>query len=313
MSRSSARGRLRRFLGVALGGGRGKNTAVARLELDGGSDPRLCVVEAKQRYGQRGTGKPAHEPQSEALFRDDVLCDYLAKWTDDVTVVAIDAPLTLPPCIRCQLPCPGVAACGVPIVQWMRTHAPALAPHRRTDPGKPHVTPYTQRAAGLLLQAVSLHPRETLGQGMGPLAARAAHLRRRLSPRLRLHENLIEIHPRATLIRLFGAEQERRTRQGDTLGVWEARKDVLHRLTERITFDCVWPEVVVRSAPVFDAVVSGFTAFLWAREGWRGPRDLLRAGGAQEDAVRDAVEALGEMWLEDGWIWAPPLRERDLT
>ncbi|MFO0636116.1 MAG: hypothetical protein U0168_25045 [Nannocystaceae bacterium] len=39
----------------------------------------------------------------------------------------------------------------------------------------------------------SVQPREALGQGTGPLAARAAFLRRRLSPRLRLHENLIEV------------------------------------------------------------------------------------------------------------------------
>lgn len=308
MSRPSPRGRFRRFVGIALGGGRGKNTAVARLELEQGENPRLMVVEAKQRYGHRGTGSPAHEPPSEALFRDDVLYEYVARWSDEACVVAVDAPLTLPPCIRCTLPCPGVGDCQVPVVQWMRAHARPLSPVRRADPGKPHVTPYTQRAAGLLLQAVSLHPRETLGQGMGPLAARAAHLRRRLSPDRRLHENLIEVHPRATLIRLFGAAAERRTRHGDTESVWEARKTMLNGLTERIAFDCVWPEVVVRSAPVFDAVVAGFTAFLWAREGWRGPQDLLGVGGDRADAVRDAVEALGDLWLEDGWIWAPPPR-----
>ncbi|MCH9682973.1 MAG: hypothetical protein K0V04_16170, partial [Deltaproteobacteria bacterium] len=53
-----ARAGFRRFVGVDLGGGRGKNTAVARLELTVGSTgrPRLAVAEAKVRHGQRGTG-----------------------------------------------------------------------------------------------------------------------------------------------------------------------------------------------------------------------------------------------------------------
>ncbi|MCA9710787.1 MAG: hypothetical protein KDK70_33405, partial [Myxococcales bacterium] len=95
-----------RFIGVDLGGGRGKNTAIARLELGMGATgrPRLVVAEAKVRRGQRGTGASADELGGDALFRDEALVAYLERWTDDRTVVAMDAPLTLPPCIRCQLP-----------------------------------------------------------------------------------------------------------------------------------------------------------------------------------------------------------------
>ena len=293
----------RRFLGIDLGGGRGKNTAVARLELtrgDGGRH-RLGVSEAKVRYGHRGTGGAA-EPGGDALFRDEVLVEYIDRWLDETTLVAINAPLTLPPCIRCRLPCPGVPACDVPVVQWMRDWAPRLLGRGRSDPGKPAVTPYTQRATEVLWAASGLRPRETLGQGTGPLAARAAYLRRTLSPRLRLHENLLEVHPRATLAQLFGELDERKARHGEATRVWAARKRLLASLEEGFAFDYVWPEVVVRNTHVFYAVVCAYTGFLWSRRAWAGAADL-----AEDDApLGDAAQALGELWLEDGWIFCPP-------
>ena len=291
----------RRFIGVNLGGGRGKTTAVARLELE--SEGRVRVVEARVRQGHRGGGEDGKG--GDALFRDEVLVDYIRDWLDDETVVAINAPLTLPPCISCQLACPGVSSCVVPSVVWMREHAPALLARRgRADRSKPSVTPYTQRAVDVLYSHAQLQPRESLGQGMGPLAARATYLRRALAPDLRLHENLIEVHPPATLVRLCGAEFERRLRRGETARLWSQRKETFARLDRWLRFDYVWPEVVVRSPHVFDAVISGFTAFLWALEGWGGPTDMLAEDSSQ--AVVAAISGLGLDWVEDGWIWAPP-------
>ncbi len=295
----------RRFVGVDLGGGRGKNTAVARLEhLEKDGSWRLVLADAKSRHGQRGTGAANEPPEGDTHFRDEVLVDYIERWTDDATIVAIDAPLTLPPCLRCTLPCPGIAGCEVPVVQWMRTHAPKLRDRGRSDPNKPAVTPYTQRATELLLAGTGLRPRESLGQGTGPLAARAAWLRRRLSPRLRLHENLIEVHPAATLVQLFGAERARRAHQGEQSQVWEERKRVLHALASELAFEYVWPELVVRNVHVFHAVLCAFTAYLWARGRTAAPHQLAR-GVADDPAVREAGVALGDLWLADGWIWVP--------
>jgi predicted nuclease with RNAse H fold len=305
-----ARTGFRRFIGVDLGGGRGKNTAVARLELGVGPTgrPRLAVAEAKVRHGQRGTGLAIDEPGGDALFRDEVLVAYLERWVDDATVVAIDAPLTLPPCIRCQLACPTVARCTVPVVAWMRRWAPRLAARGRSDPGKPSITPYTQRSSELLQRAVGISPRETLGQGTGPVAARAAYLRRVLSPKLRLHENLIEVHPRATIEQVFGADMARHARHGDDDRVWATRKRVLAGLVEGIAFDYVWPELVVRNTHMFHAVLGAFTAFLWARQGLRGPTDLVSATptATTPDDLTAAIEDLGSLWLEDGWVFVPP-------
>lgn len=329
----SGRSSIERFIGVSLGGGRGKTTAVARMERSEDGEADLVLTEARVKGEHRGGGAAQ---TVRGAFRDGPLIEYLTQWVDDQTVVAVDAPLTLPACVRCDLPCPGVDACVVPAVVWMRTHAGPLAIHRgRRDPGKPNVTPYTQRATELVLEHVTLQPREALGQGMGPLAARAAYLRRALSPGLRLNENLIEVHPRATLIRLYGSEEERKTRRGETEAAWDQRKQMLVRLSEGLVFDRVWPELVVRNVHVFHAVVSAFTAVLWAREGWRGPENLRPrreppvddepVGGeadsasptpvaadaaARPSALEQALDELGDLWLVDGWIWAPPRRPR---
>jgi predicted nuclease with RNAse H fold len=320
---SGARG-FTRFVGVSLGGGRGKTTAIARLEVasrtaESEADDEVRLVEARVRHGHRGSGEDS-DAAGDPLFRDEVLVAYLERHVDEATAVAINAPLTLPPCIRCTLPCPGVAACTVPVVGWMRRHAPGLSGRRgRTDPGKPAVTPYTQRAADLLLAHAGLQPRESLGQGMGPLAARAAYLRRVLSPRLRLHENLIEVHPPATLIRLAGEAVVRRLGVGPADEAWELRRRVLGELRPRLQFDYVWPDIVVRSPHVFEAVIAAYTAFLWSSQGWQGPGDVRPTTGKTDKTdkvvvVRDPLEAaldeLGGLWLADGWIWVPPVQTR---
>ncbi len=311
-SEEHARGHLRRFIGVDLGGGRGKTTAVARLELNEGDEgPELVVAEAKLRQGHRGTGPAEDDAGAETFFRDATLAQYLKRWVDPQTVVAVDAPLTLPPCLRCQLPCPGVEACGVPVVMWMRRHAAALSHRRRRDRDKPLVTPYTQRATELVLDNVGLQPREAMGQGTGPLAARAQYVRRLLSPRLRLHENLIEVHPRATLRRLFGEKRERQARRGVAPNVRELRKRMLVEMGEGLRFRYVWPELVVRNMHVFHAVVSGFTAHLWAVQRWTPAGQLApppRHGDTGPTVAEAAVRDLGFGWLEDGWIWTPPAR-----
>lgn len=306
---------LRRFIGVDLGGGRGKTTAVARLEhTEKPGGWRLVLADAKVRYGLRGTGSRDDEPTgSDALFRDDVLAEYLLRWTDTTTVVAIDAPLVVPPCLRCPLPCPGVSRCVVDEVVWMRDWAPRLRTRGRTDPGKPSVTPYTQRAVELLYGGAGLELREAMGQGTGPLAARAAYLRRRLSPHLRLHENLIEVSPAATMVQLFGAARARRAHHGDQASVWDQRKRILGALAEDLAFDYVWPELVVRNGHVFAAVLCAFTGYLWASGRVVEPDLVGRGddGGGLEispdarSSVAAAATAFAELWLTGGWVVVP--------
>ena len=49
---------------------------------------------------------------------------------------------------------------------------------------------------------------------------------------------------------------------------------------------CFSREEVLRNDHCFDALLSAYTAYLWARDGWDKPEDV------------QGLEA-------DGWIWAP--------
>lgn len=186
------------FIGVDLGGGKGKTTAVCRLRLPALPTPGVDVIVEDQGGG--------------ANFYDEQLIDYLLRYADGA-VLAMNAPLSLPVCVRCTLAhCPGPAVCDVPTVAWFRKRdAQKLAAEaalgnvsESRSRGKPRYTPYTQRATEVLLhEEQGITPRETLGQGMGPLTARMAFLRRALADRYQLNHNLLEVYPKATLTQLF--------------------------------------------------------------------------------------------------------------
>ncbi len=267
------------FVGVDLGGAKGKTTALARLEA---TPTGVRVVEASVRG-------PAGTP-----WYDDPLLGYLRALPAG-TAVGIDAPLTLTACVRCQLPvCPGIPACVDPTVVWFRTVGDVLAAPPESERSvtaptwkKPLTTPYTQRATEIILHREhGILPRETLGQGMGPLTARARHLTRALADRFVLGDNLLEVYPKATVHNLFGARAARRyKREVDT---WQTRAELLEALSDELEF-AVWREGCLQSDHIFDAVLCAYTTYLWARDGWQIP--------AQHQAIADA----------DGWIWFPPV------
>lgn len=308
----------RTFIGVDLGGGKGKTTAVARLRLcpalESGQAP-LVVVE------DYGGAQP---------WYDERLVEYLLRHAGPETVVAIDAPLTLTACVRCAVPvCPGVSACEVPVVRWFRGRGVA------EGGAKPRYTPYTQRATEIHLhEDHGILPRETLGQGMGPLTARAAFLRRGLASAYTLNENLLEVYPKATLVQLFpdvaplsGAAPAPRgpgvlykdsngqplsmagepkaapregARRGGTSRVARhykrsghavpVREQILHNLPDLRFGPGQWREFALQNDHQLDALLCAYTAFLWARDGWTLPADPV--------------------FQEDGWIWFPPQKAK---
>jgi predicted nuclease with RNAse H fold len=267
-----------RFLGVDLGGGKGKKTALAVLERRG-SDATIAVVGLSPRAG-------------DPPLYDEGLVDAIRKHGDDA-LVCVDAPLTLPPCLRCEVPvCPGQDACTDPAVIEMRRLAEESQegerPTRDHRRGKPNVTPYTQRATEVHLhRRRGVLPRETLGQGMGPLTARAAHLMRALADRFRLNENLIEVYPKATLALLHLGEPYKKRP--------EVRLEILARMEGLSFAPGVWREDCVQSDHAFDAIVCAYTGYLFARDGWIMPEESA------------AVMA------RDGWIWVPPEQPVDET
>jgi predicted nuclease with RNAse H fold len=289
------------FIGVDLGGGKGKNTAVAllRRRADG------VVVEQYD----TGDGHP---------WFDDRLIPFLRDQSGDA-VVAIDAPLSLTACVRCREPvCPGLRECVDPTVVWFRQHeerrqlrlvegpghGPSNGHHNGhgltagingngtngngTNGKKPTYTPYTQRLTEVLLhEEHGILPRETLGQGMGPLTARAAHLTRALAPLYRLNYNLIEVYPKATIWKLLGEETARTYKRHHAQAAVRLAK-ILRELPGLTFGPGQWRERGVHNDHMFDAVICAYTAYLWARDNWQLP-----------------VEGR-DVFAVDGWIWTPP-------
>lgn len=135
-----------------------------------------------------------------------------------------------------------------------------------------------------MTHTLGLASREALGQGTGPLTARAAHITRALSDRFRIGQNLVEVSPKGTLAVLGFTRPYKKH-----LHEREARAGILEALSPDLSFaPGVWREQCVQSDHLFEAVVSAYTGFLWAREGWTAPLP----------------------WAErnpcDGWIWIPP-------
>ncbi|MFH1132093.1 MAG: DUF429 domain-containing protein, partial [Pseudomonadota bacterium] len=237
------------FVGVDLGGGKGKNTAVAllqRREQAGESNVRVVYV---------GTRTPSGQ-----LFHDEVLLKFIREHGKEA-LLAIDAPLVPTVCMRCSLAfCAGLGECTDPVVRWFRKKGDKLVSPERTR-HKPPTTPYTQRACEVILyRKHGIPPREALGQGMGPLTARAHYLQRTLEPDFTLNKNLIEVYPKATVQQLFGAERAQRYKR--EVNTWRTRAELLEALREKLIFE-VWREGCLQNDHCFDAVVCAFTGFLW--------------------------------------------------
>jgi predicted nuclease with RNAse H fold len=288
------------FVGIDLGGPRGKTTALARLRRGAGD---TVLVEEIDTRG------PSGEP-----WHDDALIAYLAELGPE-TVVAIDAPLTAPSCIRCQLTnCPGVEACVDPAVVWLRTTGAELqaraeladrdriaaipaspkftsAGSGQPGPSRRRLAPYTHRCTEVLHHFQrDLVRREVLSRGPGPVSARAVFLRRVLASHgFELNENLIEVSPRSTVQALFGRRRARGyKRDADP---WVTRAAILEELADELEFSPksrLAKDEVLRNDHCFDALLSGYTAYLWARDGWKLPAGEER------------------LFADDGWIWVPP-------
>ncbi len=277
------------FVGIDLGGARGKSTAVAILYQN----------------GDRATVNNVHNRWQGHPLRDDVLEQLLATFSPVSTTIAVNAPLTLPACIRCTVSqCPGKDNCEVPSTRWLLGEGTKIArDYIANDPNRiagkaplgdeqprsyPLFEPYYHRATEVLLHFQhKILPQGQLGMANGPIGARAQHLVRILQQKgFVLHHNLIEVSSKTTIQALFDASTARAYRKD--ADPWSTRRAILENLTplqfaSRSGFS---KEYVCSSDNCFDALIAGYTAYLKHKEQWQTDLPL-------------------EITKEDGWIWAP--------
>ena len=171
-----------KYAGLTLGGGKGRKTCLSILEYYV-KEKKLFLSELHENIQE--TAK---------VSADTLIIKILEQNKKNLKLVALDAPLMMPKCIRCRLKCPGHEKCQEPEIRWMWKQHKKRAPSKR--PNK-IFTPYTERCVEQYVASEfhqDLASDHALGSNRAPLAARAQYLKRRI-PKAKV----IEVMPRVSV------------------------------------------------------------------------------------------------------------------
>lgn len=267
--------RVHRFAGVALGGGKTDKTAVAIVEYYP-EQKRVFLRALREKIRSEGE-----------VSGDQMLFHFLTEEEPGLEIVALDAPLQLPKCIRCTLKCPGFEACKQPEIRWLWNEHEARDAKKR--PNKVF-TPYTERCSEVYIAnhlEEAFHPPHALGANAAPLAARAHFMARRLEQVKRAPE-LIEVFTKLSIWRMGRGLKVPKSHlkfHRHAVDSDEARHFFLKQLMERELAFLYQQDMkaMVENPQAFDAFIASLTAF-------------LRFRGQTEK--RPPHFPKGEMWIE---------------
>lgn len=244
----------RTVIGVDLAGVTG---ATGLTVLSGTERPRVISAELVE------TGGSPLEAEERLLARIDAFAPDL---------IAIDAPLTLPPCMSCPSHCRGPGSdCELRAAQemWKQGSNPVIR--------RPCELEARRRVPGL-------DPKPTMG--LGVITARAVSLVRKLGARGRAPSSIargevLEVYPAASLRRMGWMDRPAKTAED------AVKTEFFGRVAESLGIEIDGLDVHRRCAEdddVFDALIAAYT-------GWLHP---------------DRVEAPPPGFnLATGWIWLP--------
>ncbi len=237
-----------RFIGISLGGGKSDRTAMTVLEYYVGPQ-KLVVNRIIDRLKTEGE-----------LSSDLKLHESVQQFKSEVDLIALDVPLSLPKCIRCQLPCPGYEVCEEDEILWMWKQ------YRQQALKKKNLrlfTPYTRRCAEVFwgnefVGSWSLG--DALGSNQAPLLARGRFITRRWE------YSTIEVLPRLSLLRWANKEKlskiQVKSHRHSVTGS-EAREYILRQLSEKlgIFFYEQDRNLLIDHLVTFDSLWAALTAF----------------------------------------------------
>lgn len=238
-----------RYLGLSLAGGKTDKTALCSLEY---------YPKQKKIFLSRLFNRIKSEGQVSADLK---VCSLVAECAKP-KVLAIDVPLQLPKCLRCEVKCPGYETCTEPEIQWMWKHHDGREKEKR--PNK-LFTPYTERCADLYLATQleeKLQVQHAMGANMAPLTARALFLQRRMKV------PMIEGNPKVSLWRLGQklniAKSHLRFHKHWETG-FETREHILQKMIERkwlFIYEQDRKELIENSN-AFDSLLMALTGLLF--------------------------------------------------
>ncbi len=191
---------------------------------------------------------------NDTISSDQLLVEELTRAQQPIELLGINAPLSTPKCLRCDLPCPGYEACAEPEIKWMWKH------RKR----KKIFTPYTERCAEQWIATEleePFHAQHAMGANMAPLYARAHFLVRRLNV------PAVEVFPKVSLWRIGNSLRIQKNHlrfHKHSVGGEDARLAILKELVRRNIAFLYEQDVrlMVQNGHAFDAFICALTVIL---------------------------------------------------
>lgn len=244
---------IKRYVGIHLGGSKSDKTCAAVIEYYP-KHHKAFLSRLHSHIGPEGN-------QSSDLK----LHHILTHGEDPISILAIDAALSWPKCVKCELKCPGYESCNEQEIKWMwNWHK------KRGKSKKPNkiFAPYTQRCVELYLAEElekSFYPPEALGANMAPMLARAHFILRRLKVKT------IEVYPPLSLWRIgldIGVSKGTLTFAKQSVEGEENRLTILKKLVECGLVFIYEQDIraMAQHADIFDALICALTAYLYDQD-----------------------------------------------
>ncbi len=169
------------FLGLSLGGIKSDKSSLISLDYFP-KENRLVLSNIFHQFKD--------------TYPDEVI-KKLIRETNDLKLVGVDFPITLPPCITCKLSCPGVKKCDVTEVKWLKRQYQKLSKDKKIQRLP---SPYSERGLDYFIskgleEDFPLEP--SLGGARASFYGRGVFLKKGLKG-----VELLEVFPKASLWRI---------------------------------------------------------------------------------------------------------------
>lgn len=240
-----------RFLGLSLGGGKTDRVSLAVIDYYP-SQKKIFLSKIFDKI-----------KSSENISADAIIIDLIQQYRHEALSLSIDCPTAPPPCLLCELKCPGFEDCDQEHIRWLWDFHRKMSIKRKP---KKLFTPYTQRAAELWFSSQLEEPFQIphcMGANQAPILARAQFLKRRLDPKL----EILEIIPRASLWRIGRSlhinKSTLRTYKHSISGDSSRRQILEHIADKKIVFIYEQDQkLMIESPHAFDSFFCAWTGLL---------------------------------------------------